>query len=428
MSSDTVIHVRGLSKRYLLFVEPRDRLKQMLLWRLGKSYGHEFWALRDVSFDVKRGEAVGVLGPNGSGKSTLLQVIAGTLTPTEGEVQVNGRVAALLELGSGFNPEYTGRENVFLSGAILGLTRVEMRERFEDIAAFADIGEFMEQPVKTYSSGMYARLAFAVAIFVAPDILIVDEILAVGDMHFQQKCLSRLRELQERGLTLLFVSHSVEAVKGLCQRGLLLDRGNCVYQGSAEQATDIYLRGLNEDMNAARLPQLEPVARKAPTLKRPDRGVRRYGSGHAQIERVVLTDAQGLERERFLFGEAINLSVSYRSLIEDDNLSISFFVRDSSGIDLMGTTTFEERVKLPAIQAGQSGCVTFSFANCLRAGFYGLTIAVNRVARWDLGDNILLDQIDGAVAFEVIGKPQRRVWYKFHNPVQITVQPSGMRT
>ncbi|MCS7352481.1 MAG: ABC transporter ATP-binding protein, partial [Thermoflexus sp.] len=178
--------------------------------------------MRNVSFEVRRGETVGIIGRNGSGKSTLLQIIAGTLAPTEGEVQVKGRVAALLELGSGFNPEFTGRENVYLNGAILGLSREEIDARFDDIAAFADIGEFIDQPVKVYSSGMYARLAFAVAVSLDPDILIVDEILAVGDLALQQRCATRLRQLRDNGLTLLYVSHSPDAIKSICQKALLL--------------------------------------------------------------------------------------------------------------------------------------------------------------------------------------------------------------
>jgi lipopolysaccharide transport system ATP-binding protein len=197
-NNELLISARSVGKSYHIYVKPQDRLKQAL-WRGRRQYYREFWALRDVSFDVHRGEAVGIIGRNGCGKSTLLQIIAGTLTPTEGEVRVSGRVAALLELGSGFNPDFTGRENVYMNGAILGVSRSEMEKRFDDIAAFADIGEFLDQPVKTYSSGMFARLAFGVAINVDPDILIVDEILAVGDAIFQAKCFRRIDRLRQQG-------------------------------------------------------------------------------------------------------------------------------------------------------------------------------------------------------------------------------------
>jgi ABC-type polysaccharide/polyol phosphate transport system ATPase subunit len=238
---DVAIAVRGLGKRYMLYERPHERLKEQLLWRFGRRFGREFWALHDVTFEVGRGEAVGIVGRNGSGKSTLLHIIAGTLCPTAGEVAVAGRVAALLELGSGFNPEFTGRENVFLNGAILGLSRADVLRRFDDIAAFADIGEFLDQPVKVYSSGMLVRLAFAVQAHVDADVLIVDEALAVGDAYFQHRCMRRIRQLVDRGTTLLFVSHATDAVKRFCRRGLWLDGGGLCYFGEAGVAVERYL-------------------------------------------------------------------------------------------------------------------------------------------------------------------------------------------
>src|SRR5690348_2740583 len=218
-SEDFSIRVDRLSKRYEIYAQPAHRLKQMILPRAqramrrsARTYFKEFWALRDVSFDVRRGETVGIVGRNGSGKSTLLQMICGTLHPTAGRISVGGRIAALLELGAGFNPEFTGRENVYLNAAVIGLSREEIDARFDDIAAFADIGDFMEQPVKTYSSGMYVRLAFAVAINVDPEILVVDEALAVGDELFQRKCFARIDAIRSKGATILFVSHSANAV------------------------------------------------------------------------------------------------------------------------------------------------------------------------------------------------------------------------
>jgi ABC-type polysaccharide/polyol phosphate transport system ATPase subunit len=256
---EVVISVRGVSKMYRIYDRPPDRLKQML-WRGRREYGREFWALRGASFDVRRGEAVGIIGRNGSGKSTLLQIIAGTLAPTEGEVHVNGRVAALLELGSGFNPEFTGRENVFLNGAILGMSRAEMEQRFDEIAAFADIGEFIEQPIKIYSSGMLMRLAFAVQAHLQPDVLIVDEALSVGDVYFQHKCMRRIKELVDRGTTLLFVSHSTETVKRFCRTGLWLDGGQMRYYGEAGAAAEKYLAYMRMREVQDWLPPSEPDA------------------------------------------------------------------------------------------------------------------------------------------------------------------------
>lgn len=239
-ADDVVISARGIGKMYRIYDRPQDRLKQMF-WRGRRMYGREFWALRGVSLEVERGEALGIIGRNGSGKSTLLQIIAGTLAPSEGEARVSGRVGALLELGSGFNPEFTGRENVLLNGAILGLTREEMEARFDAIAAFADIGEFIDQPIKIYSSGMLVRLAFAVQAHIQPDILIVDEALAVGDVYFQHKCMRRIKELVDQGTTLLFVSHVTETVKRFCRRGLWLDGGQARYFGEAGVAVEKYL-------------------------------------------------------------------------------------------------------------------------------------------------------------------------------------------
>lgn len=226
------IRVSNLNKCYQIYDKPQDRLKQSIYPRLqrliGKQpeiYYREFWALKDVSFEIKKGETVGIIGRNGSGKSTLLQMICGTLNPTSGSVQTNGRISALLELGSGFNAEFTGRENIYLSGAVLGLSQHEIDDRFDDIAAFADIGEFIEQPVKIYSSGMYVRLAFAVQSQVDPEIFVVDEALAVGDEKFQRKCFARMEKMKEKGTSILFVSHSAGQISELCSRALFLERG-----------------------------------------------------------------------------------------------------------------------------------------------------------------------------------------------------------
>lgn len=269
MSSDVTIKVDNLSKCYSVYAQPADRLKQFLLPKLGrmvkrttKHYFSEFWALKNVSFEIMRGETIGIVGRNGGGKSTLLQMICGTLTPTQGTVVTNGRIAALLELGSGFNPEYTGRENVYLNGSLMGLKREEIEQRFNDIVAFADIGDFIDQPVKTYSSGMVVRLAFSVSVNVEPQILVVDEALAVGDELFQRKCFSRIAELKEKGTTILFVSHSAGAVVELCDRALLLDGGELLWQGKPRVAVINYQKLLYapEDKRAQIREQIKQMA------------------------------------------------------------------------------------------------------------------------------------------------------------------------
>ena len=248
MSSEIAIKVENLSKCYQIYEQPRDRLKQFVLPRLQglagippKQYFREFWALKDVSFEVKKGETVGIIGRNGSGKSTLLQMICGTLNPTNGSIQTHGRIAALLELGSGFNPEFTGRENVYMNAALLGLSTAEIDAVFDDIAAFADIGDFMAHPVKTYSSGMMVRLAFAVQAQVSPDILIVDEALAVGDAKFQAKCFDRLKQLKENGTSILLVTHSSEQIVAHCSRALLLDAGSNLETGQPRAVVNRYM-------------------------------------------------------------------------------------------------------------------------------------------------------------------------------------------
>lgn len=236
----TTISVSGISKLYRLYNSPTERLKQMLGWRFGQNYGHEFWALKDISFEIKRGERVGVIGRNGSGKSTLLQILAGTLSPTNGKFYISGRIGALLELGSGFNPEFTGRENVYLNGNVLGLSQAEIDNRFDEIAGFADIGEFIDQPVKTYSSGMLVRLAFAVQVFVPKNILIIDEALSVGDEAFQRKCFLAIEKFIDNGGTLLLVSHNAQTIVRNCSRCLLLSNGRLIADGKSKPVTDLY--------------------------------------------------------------------------------------------------------------------------------------------------------------------------------------------
>ncbi|TPK75205.1 ABC transporter ATP-binding protein [Mesorhizobium sp. B2-3-14] len=257
-ASDIAIRVHDISKHYVMFERPEDRFKQMVVPRLERLIGRpprryfrDFAALSRVSFEVGRGETVGIIGRNGSGKSTLLQIICGTLQPTSGSVEVNGRIAALLELGAGFNPEFTGRENVFLNASILGVPRKEMEWRFDEIARFADIGPFMDQPVKTYSSGMYVRLAFATAINVDPDILIVDEALSVGDEAFQRKCFARIEDIKDKGGTILFVSHGAQTIVQLCTRAILLDGGEKILEGKPKAVTGQYQRLVNASADGA---------------------------------------------------------------------------------------------------------------------------------------------------------------------------------
>lgn len=295
-SNEPTVRAVGVGKCYELYHKPVHRLWQALSRKHAQFY-REFWALRDISFEVRRGECIGILGANGSGKSTLLQLIAGTLALTTGTIDIRGRIAALLELGSGFSPVFTGRENVYMNGAILGFSRREIAERFDAIAAFANIGEFIDQPVKIYSSGMLLRLAFAVQVQVEPDILIVDEALAVGDARFQLKCFNRLEELMARGTTVLFVSHSIEEVKQLCTRAILLHKGQMVMQGDPVKCGMEYYRTLFPKPQVSKAVGASAAAvsgRQAPQGEGPYRyhvdlsKAEHYGKGGVTISRIVV--------------------------------------------------------------------------------------------------------------------------------------------
>ncbi len=418
--SEPVLSVRNVSKCYHMYDKPRDRLKQAVR-RGGKQYFREFWALKDVSFDLFPGEAIGVVGRNGSGKSTMLQIIAGTLSPTHGEVIVRGRISALLELGSGFNPEFTGRENVFLYGAILGIPRKEMLRRFDEIADFAEIGQFIEQPVKTYSSGMHARLAFSVAVSVNPDILILDEILAVGDIAFQQKCVGKMFKLVESGVTLLFVSHAPDAVKSICKKGLFLRDGKLAHLGSAEEAVDRYFNYVRDQVNA-HAQQHQPVAALKTSVdgRTEVDATARYGTGHMQVDSVRLLDDRGRIAEAFTYGEHITVEVVVKALVELDKLDVHFAVRDSVGVDLFGTGTADEHVHFPTLHTGSRTSVKFRFLNTLRGGPYGVSVTLSRLPEnLDVG-GVTLDHVTAVAGFTCIPDPLRMVHYKVYNPTQVS--------
>jgi lipopolysaccharide transport system ATP-binding protein len=434
------ISVRGLCKCYQIYEQPEDRLKQALLPRLqrlagreGSRYYREFWALRDVSFDVRRGETLGVIGKNGSGKSTLLQIICGTLTPTAGEVRVTGRVAALLELGSGFNPEFTGRENIHMSGAVLGLTREQVDARFDDIVAFADIGDFIGQPVKTYSSGMYVRLAFAVIAHADADILVIDEALSVGDVFFGQKCMRFLRRFQETG-TVIFVSHDASAVVNLCDRAILLEHGSLTHEGDAKTVSEVYLA------NAYALPRRdaagptapEPVeAERDPRTADIDRSTLRndiqvfrfdperagFGNGSARIISAQVSDASGQPMARIVGGEAVRLTVTCVAAAPLRSPIVGFYLKDRLGQQLFGDNTYLSHAQTPvAVAAGETFQADFEFRMpILPRGQYSMDIAVadgthaeHVQADW-IHDAIVLESHSSSVSTGLVGIPMKAV-------------------
>lgn len=366
-STDIAISVRNVSKMYPLYAQPSDRLKQSLWYALPgflrgqpRQFYREFWALRDISFEVKKGETVGIIGRNGSGKSTLLQIIAGTLTPTSGEVQVNGRVAALLELGSGFNPEFTGRENVYLNGAILGFSREEIDARFDEIAAFADIGEFIDQSVKLYSSGMFARLAFAVSIHLEPNIFIVDEVLAVGDVFFQSRCVRKLDEFREKGGTVLFVTHDIYTIERICTRSIVLHQGRKIFEGSNIDATNIYYKVEQEAIQQqvavtnATIEQrvttdLEEISAETCVALRRDHVT---GNNSVYIEAVSITNSQGQPTTTFQVGEWMTAELQVRFNQDVEAYDFGVGLRDRVGALIGGAHTFYQKQTYGFTQAG----------------------------------------------------------------------------
>ncbi len=436
MSSDesntTAIAIRGLGKRYEIYDRPPHRLWQFL-WRGRKQFYREFWALHDVDFNVQRGETVGIVGRNGAGKTTLLQCIAGTLTPTLGSVVINGRVTALLELGSGFNPEFTGRENVQLNGAILGMSRKEIEEKFDRIAAFADIGDFIERPVKTYSKGMFVRLAFSVMANLDPDIFIVDEALAVGDAYFQHRCMLRFHEMKEQGTTILYVSHSAGAMKQLCDRVVWLDGGRVQKQGEPDEVVDAYLINLfKQDASASPVQPSKPMtaAQHAPELPKspkptPEKNAtaaslpeifsepethlpnidRRVGDGACVIQGVGLYDEAG-EIVRVVNQ---NRTVVFRVTVKNthlpaevSSLCVGYILRNRHGEDLAATNTRIENIPVPLPAPGIPLTVAFTLhLPRLCRGSYSLTAAVAYEYETDSGAMITGDRIDNALVFDL---------------------------
>jgi lipopolysaccharide transport system ATP-binding protein len=352
--------VSDLGKVHRIYARPQDRLKQMLLARFGRRYGHDFWALRHVSFEVGRGETLGVIGRNGSGKSTLLQILAGTLAPSEGEVLLNGRVAALLELGSGFNPEFTGRENAVLNGAVLGIPASEIESRLPEIAAFADIGEFFDQPVKLYSSGMFVRLAFAVATSVDAEILLIDEALAVGDVFFQQKCYRRLQALSDRGVTVLLVTHSMIDIERFCRRAVVLDGGAVVFQGEPREAVRRYYLIEQRGMGLAEpgLPA-EPVRAGRPIASGEDRPwppsgafldiskVAQVSDGGARCLGVAVCDDEGQPRLTFSQGESAHFFSEFEVLTDLTGPVGGFSIYNGKAVLVHGKNTLQYGTEPP---------------------------------------------------------------------------------
>lgn len=444
-ATDVAIRVSNLSKCYQIYDSPHDRLKQFVMPRLysaigkqNKPYFREFWALKDVSFEVKKGETVGIIGRNGSGKSTLLQMICGTLSPTDGSVQTNGRIAALLELGSGFNPEFTGRENVYMNAAVLGLTTEEIDSCFDDIALFADIGDFIEQPVKTYSSGMMVRLAFAVIAHVNADILVVDEALAVGDAFFTQKCMHYLRNFMKTG-TVLFVSHDTGSIKNLCSSALWIERGKVIQEGLPKEVCELYLQAFYEAQqgkgSTTRLRDLKLSDNSIPMkdqrleflnasnlrndmqIFKFDPDAASFGKGGAQIRGVDLLDEHEHHLAWIVGGEKVTLRIIVHAYQNLDSPIVGFYVKDRLGQTLFGDNSFlSYEGQLFHCSAGNELQANFVFfMPLLPSGEYSITVAIANgtqdahVQHHWIHDAILFKSESSSVASGLIGIPMLSV-------------------
>lgn len=387
--SDFAAHCERLNKVYPLYRSKADRLKE-LVHPLRKSYHTDFYALRDVDLHIRRGETLGIIGRNGSGKSTLLKILCGVTVPTSGTVQVKGRVASLLELGAGFHPELTGLENLFLHGLLRGRSKSETRKHLESIQDFAGIGAYIYQPVKSYSSGMFVRLAFAAEVHTLPELFIVDEALSVGDAHFQMKCLTKMRELAASGVTIIFVSHDSSVVRGLCSRAILLDRGTIAAEGTPSTVYDVYsgMIGLTDESAP---PRAEFSSRS--------------GSGTIRFASVSLLDSSGKERSVFHSGEAAALRLRLEASISAQNPTVGFSIRDRFGQDVFGTNTALLGFAGDALKEGDVRDYEFSMPLNLGAGVYEICASIHQT---ETHVGSCYDWINGAAYLTIEPDPSYR--------------------
>ncbi len=379
MDNNYSIRVNNVTKIYRLYDKPIDRLKEALSITR-RSCHREYYALRGVSFDVKKGETVGLIGVNGAGKSTMLKIITGVLTPSSGTVEINGRVSALLELGAGFNNEYTGLENIYLNGTMMGYTRAEVDERLDDILSFADIGDFIHQPVKTYSSGMFVRLAFAVAINIDPEILIVDEALSVGDVFFQSKCYRKFEEFKEQGKTILFVSHSLSSINKYCDRVILLNKGQKQAEGSAPEMIDLFKKILvNQDAEPEDDADIfsdesEEISEGWKSKLQLNPVQNSYGDGRAEIVDFAIVDSKGRIVNALEKGSHFKIKMRVRFNQHIEEPIFAFTIVNLQGTDVSGTNTMYEKVNVGSVEKGDVKTVTFEQRMDMQGGDYLLSL------------------------------------------------------
>ncbi len=420
---EIAVKVNNVSKLYKLYNKPSDRLKDSLGLTKKQCYTEHF-ALDNISFEVKKGESVGIIGTNGAGKSTILKIITGVLNPTAGNVEVNGRISALLELGAGFNQEYTGIENVYLNGTMIGFTKEEIDARLDDILAFADIGDFINQPVKTYSSGMFVRLAFAVAINIDPEILIVDEALAVGDVFFQSKCYHKFEEFKKQGKTILFVSHDLGSISKYCDRAILLNKGHKVAENTPKEIIDIYKKILvnqyDEDAGEKEKPSIENIIDDSEVLLQSqitvNPNINIYGNGDAQIYDFGIIDQNGNITNAIEKGTEFTVVMKVHFLNDVSEPIFALAFKDLKGITITGTNTMYERISTGVVRSGEKKTITFHQKLSLQGGEYLLSFGCTG---YKDGDFVVYHRLYDACNMTVISDKNTDGLYDLYSEVEI---------
>jgi len=420
LSDDIAIKVSNLTKIYHLYDKPQDRLKEALN-PFRKSYHHDFYALNDVSFEIKKGETVGIIGKNGAGKSTLLKIITGVLTPTSGSVEVHGKIASLLELGAGFNPEMTGMENIYFNGTVMGFSKKEMDGKVDAILKFADIGEFIYQPVKMYSSGMFARLAFSVAINIEPEILILDEVLSVGDMVFQAKSIAKMKSMiKNKNITVLFVSHDTSAVKSICKKAIYIDAGKLISFSTSDIIIEAYFNDMisqkqftNEKIDhnikdEIDNTKIELFQKDAEFEKRAS--FQRIQNGKADFVNIYLLNHNGKKAIQFEYGEQVTLRMAIKANEDIRTLGYGYHIRDSNGVDLVYSDSFIENCTIRDINANEYYIVNWTFELKLSEDNYNIAAVLSIPKDLNIGDVDFCDFIPLAVQFSV----QKRSPYELY--------------
>lgn len=421
--NNIAIKVENLTKVYHLYNTPQDRLKEALN-PFKKSYHHDFYAMNDVSFEIKKGETVGIVGKNGAGKSTLLKMITGVLTQSSGDIYTHGKIASLLELGAGFNPEMTGLENIYLNGTLMGFSREEMDTKIDAVLAFADIGEFIYQPVKMYSSGMFARLAFSVSINVEPDILIVDEALSVGDMAFQMKCFKKFQDFQEAGRTILFVTHALDTVIRYCTRGIVIDEGNLIFDDTPKLAVDAFKKVLSGNfytkdaecstvVTQAKASHGKLLKDSFDTHKELDT----YGNGKASIFDYGILNEQGNPSDILDYNTSFTIVMKIKFNETIENPILAFTLKDAKGLEITGTNTNMKYITTGTFKEDEIATITFTQKANLQLGSYALSLGCVNLNEEGVE---VYSRIYDALLFNVTGSTQMVGFFDLQSEVYVT--------